>query len=170
VTVLSLERFCRRATPEICIRSDKADGGPWLEGNLRPKRSSTTAPNGPVRATYGKARPLRQTSASALTGSIRDCGCTHVTWSQAGDALPKSDFESGAAGRCREALAIARLTCGVEGRSMRKVIMQNLPAQSVNAPEKVRCFRNNSKPYACRSEGSAIGHEREVPTRAANVG
>jgi hypothetical protein len=27
---------------------------------------------------------------------------------------------------------------------MRKVIMQNLPAQSVNAPEKVGCFRNNT--------------------------
>jgi hypothetical protein len=26
VTVLSLERFCRRVAPEICIRSDKADG------------------------------------------------------------------------------------------------------------------------------------------------
>ena len=31
---------------------------------------------------------------------------------------------------------------------MRKVIMQNLPAQSVNAPEKVGCFRNNTPNHA----------------------
>jgi hypothetical protein len=48
----------------------------------------------------GRHAPLRQTSASALPGSIRDCGCTHVSWSQAGDALPKSNFESEAASQC----------------------------------------------------------------------
>jgi hypothetical protein len=35
------------------------------EGNLRPKRSSTTTPNGPARATMGRHAHLRQTSASA---------------------------------------------------------------------------------------------------------
>jgi hypothetical protein len=34
------------------------------------------------------------------------------------------------------------------GSGHEEVIMQNLPAQSVNAPEKVRCLRNNTPNHA----------------------
>ena len=59
--------------------------------------------------------------------------------------FPKAILKAERQADAAEALAIARLTrvpCGVEGQRTWKVIMQNLPAQSANAPEKVRCQRD----------------------------
>ena len=40
------------------------------------------------------AARLRQTSTSTIDGSIRDCGCAHVPWRAAGDAVSEGDLGS----------------------------------------------------------------------------
>jgi hypothetical protein len=70
--------------------SNKADGADGSKGICDPKILPRLCRADRSSVPMGRHGCICQTSAAAIAGSIRDCGCTHVPWCEAGDAVPEA--------------------------------------------------------------------------------
>src|SRR5207253_3006868 len=76
--------------------SDKADGADGAKGICDPKELPRLCRADRPGVPMGRHGRICQTSAAAIAGSVRDCGCTHVPWREAGDAVPEGHPKTGA--------------------------------------------------------------------------